>query len=46
MMEIELRMYHLLLFVAYRIVNRSNERDMAVLKEHQDFLMGLLEGSD
>lgn len=33
----QLMMYSLLLFIAYRLVSPNNERDMKILKEHRDY---------
>lgn len=37
MIEIQLMTYSLLLFVAHRVVNPANERDMDALREYRRF---------
>ena len=43
MNETQLMMYSLLLFIAYRLVNPNNERDMRTLKEHRDYFKRTVE---
>lgn len=43
MNEMQLMMYSLLLFIAYRLVNPNNERDMKALKEHRDYFKHAVE---
>lgn len=42
MSEIQAMMFSLLLFIAYRLVNPANERDMEALKLYRDYLDKIL----
>ncbi len=46
MTEIQAMTLSLLLFIAYRIVNPANERDMEALKAYKDFLNEMLQAEE
>ena len=45
MNEMQTMILSLLLFIAYRIVNPSNERDMETLAEYRDYLTQAVTGA-
>lgn len=46
MLGIQVMTFHLLLFIAYHVVNPANERDIEALGRYREFIESVIESSE